>query len=189
MNLNKVFVIGNLTSDPELRTTPSGQSVCNFRMATNRIWNDRDSGQQQQKTEYHSIVAWRRLAEIAGQFLNKGSLVLIEGRLETRNWQDPTGNKRYRTEIIAERMQLGPRGFSKQGFKPFTPTPSSEKEKTSSGAQEEEIPIIEEDAGPVNEEEKKDSSEQNPQNPQVQEKKKIIEPPEPDEIDVKEIPF
>ncbi len=183
MNLNKVFIIGNLTSDPELRTTPSGQSVCNFRMATNRIWNDRDTGQQQQKTEYHSIVAWRRLAEIASQFLNKGSLVLIEGRLETRNWQDPAGNKRYRTEIIAERMQLGPKGFSKQGFKSSAPAP--EEEQKPSEAQEE-IPIIEEDAGLANEEKNKDSSNQNSQE---QEKKKIIEPPEPDEIDVKEIPF
>lgn len=185
MNLNKVFLIGNLTSDPELRTTPSGQSVCNFRMATNRIWNDRNSGQQQQKTEYHSIVAWRRLAEIVSQFLSKGSLVLIEGRLETRNWQDPAGNKRYRTEIIAERLQLGPKGFSKQGFKPPAPAPSPEEEQKGSEVQEE-IPIIEEDAAPINEEENKDSSSQNPQ---AQEKKKIIEPPEPDEIDVKEIPF
>lgn len=188
MNLNKVFLIGNLTSDPELRTTPSGQSVCNFRMATNRIWNDRDSGQQQKKTEYHSIVAWRRLAEIASQFLSKGSLVLIEGRLETRNWQDPAGNKRYRTEIITERMQLGPKGFSKQGFKPSASAPSPEEEQKPSEAQEE-IPIIEEDAGPINEKENKGSSDQNPQDIQEQEKKKIIEPPEPDEIDVKEIPF
>ena len=171
MNLNKVFLVGNLTSDPELRNTPTGQSVCNFRIATNRIWNDKATGQQQQKTEYHSIVAWRRLAEIASQFLKKGSLVLIEGRLETRSWEDPTGNKRYRTEIIAERMQLGPKGFSKQGFKPSASAPSQEEEQKPSEVQEE-IPIIEEDA-----------------EPQVDKTNSKMEPQEPDEIDVKEIPF
>lgn len=168
MNLNKVFLIGNLTSDPEVRTTPSGQMVCNFRIATNRIWNDKNTGQQQQKTEYHNIVAWRRLAEITSQFLNKGGLVFIEGRLETRNWQDQNGNKRYRTEIVAERMQLGPRGFAKNsGAQPLieeTPT-----------IQQEEIPIIEENPS----ETKSESGNQNP-NP---------DPPESDEIDVKEIPF
>ncbi|MCK4520888.1 single-stranded DNA-binding protein [Candidatus Parcubacteria bacterium] len=169
MNLNKVFLVGNLTSDPELRNTPTGQSVCNFRIATNRIWNDKATGQQQQKTEYHSIVAWRRLAEIASQFLKKGSLVLIEGRLETRSWEDPAGNKRYRTEIIAERMQLGPKGFSKSSNQEV---PSIEEEQKHSQPQETEIPIIEEDA-----------------EPQVDETKPKMEPQKPDEIDVKEIPF
>lgn len=160
MNLNKVFLIGNLTSDPEVRTTPSGQMVCNFRMATNRIWNDKNTGQQQQKTEYHSVVAWRRLAEIASQFLNKGGLVFIEGRLETRTWQDQNGNKRYRTEIIAERMQLGPRSFPKPAS-----TPSLIEEETAP-AQQEEIPIIEEE-------------------PEL----KPTETTETEEIDVKKIPF
>ncbi|MGB2762576.1 MAG: single-stranded DNA-binding protein [Minisyncoccales bacterium] len=171
MNLNKVFLVGNLTSDPELRSTPSGQPVCNFRIATNRIWNDKATGQQQQKTEYHSIVAWRRLAEIASQFLSKGGLVLIEGRLETRNWQDSAGNKRYRTEIIAERMQLGPKGFSKSFNQA---APSIEEEQKHSQSQEAEIPIIEEDAEPIK---------------KVDETKPKMEPSEPDEIDVKEIPF
>ncbi len=109
MNLNKVILIGNLTSDPELRSTPSGQPVCNFRMATNRIWSDK-SGQKQQEAEYHTVVAWGRLAEIASQFLTKGSLAMIEGRLRTRSWQDSTGNKRFRTEVVAQTLQLGPRG-------------------------------------------------------------------------------
>jgi len=108
MNLNKAFILGNLTRDPEIRTTPSGQSVVNFTVATNRIWNDNE-GQKQQKTEFHNIVAWGKLAEICGQYLTKGRLVFIEGRLETRTWQDQNGNKHYKTEIIAENMQMGPK--------------------------------------------------------------------------------
>jgi len=136
MNLNKVILIGNLTADPELRNTPSGQPVCNFRMATNRIWNDKQSGQQQKETEYHTIVAWGRLAEIASRYLNKGALAMIEGRLRTRSWQDPSGNKKFRTEIVAERLQLGPR-IGRE--KPVTSSASTPEEK------KEEIPIIEED--------------------------------------------
>jgi single-strand DNA-binding protein len=132
MNLNKVFLIGRLASDPELRSTPSGQPVCSFRLATNRIWTD-ESGQRQEKTEFHNIVLWRRLAEIASQFLTKGSLVLIEGRIETRTWQDSAGNKRFRTEVIGESLQLGPKAAGK--------IVSEEKEITT----EEEIPIIEEE--------------------------------------------
>lgn len=160
MNLNKVFLIGNLCADPELRNTPHGQPVCNFRIATNRIWTDKESGQKQQKVEYHSIVAWRRLAEIASQFLTKGGLVLIEGRLETRSWDDSSGNKRYRTEVIAERMQLGPR------------TARGEAQKTPKISKEE-IPIIEENEPPGDQ----------PPKPQNSPSK------DEGEIDVKEIPF
>ena len=137
MNLNKVILIGNLTSDPELRNTPSGQPVCNFRMATNRVWTDKVSGQRQKETEYHTIVLWRRLAEIASQFLTKGSLVMIEGRLRTRSWQDSSGNKRFRTEIVAQGLQLGPRGAGKT-------IPLETLPKTSEGDKED-IPIIEEE--------------------------------------------
>lgn len=140
MNLNKVILIGNLTADPELRNTPSGQPVCNFRMATNRIWNDKQSGQQQKETEYHTIVAWGRLAEIASRYLNKGALAMIEGRIRTRSWQDPSGNKKFRTEIVAERLQLGPR-IGRE--KPVTSSASAPEEK------KEEIPIIEEDEGEI----------------------------------------
>lgn len=109
MNFNKAFVLGNVTRDPELRTTPSGQSVCSFSVATNRFYKDQ-SGQRQQAAEFHNIVAWGRLAEICQQYLKKGSLVFIEGRIQTRSWQDQnSGQKRYRTEIVAETMQLGPR--------------------------------------------------------------------------------
>lgn len=108
MNLNKAFVLGNLTRDPELRQTPSGQAVCSFGIATNRFYTD-STGQKQKQAEFHNIVAWGRQAEIVGQYLKKGSSVLVEGRLQTRNWQDQQGTKHWRTEIIAERIQLGPK--------------------------------------------------------------------------------
>lgn len=103
MNLNKAMVIGNVVRDPEMRTTPSGQNVTSFSVATNLVWKDQ-SGQKQEKAEFHNIVAWRRLAEISSQYLKKGSKVYIEGRIQTRSWDDPNGVKRYRTEIIAENM-------------------------------------------------------------------------------------
>ncbi len=108
MNLNKVFILGNLTRDPELRQTPGGQSVCSFGVATNSFFQDK-SGQRQQKTEFHNVVVWGRQAEIANQFLKKGGLVLVEGRLQTRSWQDKQGVNRKTAEIISERLQLGPR--------------------------------------------------------------------------------
>src|SRR3989344_3894858 len=108
MNLNKVFVLGNLTRDPELRQTSSGQAVCSFSIATNRFYTD-STGQKQKQAEFHNIVAWGRQAEIVNQYLKKGSSVLVEGRLQTRSWQDQQGGKHSRTEIIAERVQLGPR--------------------------------------------------------------------------------
>ena len=108
MNLNKAFILGNLTRDPEMRQTPSGQSVVNFGVATNRMWTD-PTGNKQTQTEFHNIVVWGRLAEIAKQYLAKGRLVFIEGRLVTRSWQDQQGQKRYRTEVVTENMQLGPR--------------------------------------------------------------------------------
>ncbi len=103
MNLNKVMLIGNLTRDPEIRNTPNGSTVATFSIATNRIWNDQ-AGQKQEQVEFHNIVAWRRLAEICGQYLKKGSKIYIEGRLQTRDWTGQDGIKRYRTEIIAENM-------------------------------------------------------------------------------------
>jgi single-strand DNA-binding protein len=132
MNLNRVILIGNLTRDPEMRTISSGQSVCNFGMATNRTWTDQ-AGAKQQATEFHNIVAWRRLAEICGQYLKKGSLVMIEGRLQTRSWQAQDGTNRYRTEIVAENMQMGPRSGqagpaspdASQGGGDFSPSASS----------------------------------------------------------------
>jgi len=131
MNLNKVFLLGNLTADPELKNLQSGQSVCTFRIATNRIWTNKETNQKQQSTEYHNIVAWRHLANIASQYLNKGSLAFVEGRLQTRSWDDPSGIKKYKTEIVADNIQLGPRND-------VSPAPKKEEKE------EEEIPTIEE---------------------------------------------
>jgi len=113
MNLNKVIIIGRLTRDPEVRTTPNGQSVASVGVATNRVWNNA-SGERQEKTEFHSVVTWGKLAEICGQYLTKGQLVFFEGRLETRTWEGQDGIKRSRTEIIAENMQMGPRPRSQE---------------------------------------------------------------------------
>jgi len=108
MNLNKVMLIGHLTADPELRTTPSGQAVATVGVATNRTWKDK-SGIQQQDVQFHNVVLWGRQAEIVGQFLKKGSLVYIEGRLQNRTWKDNQGQNRRTTEIVCETVQFGPR--------------------------------------------------------------------------------
>lgn len=108
MNLNKVQLIGRLTRDVELRTTPSGQTVATVGLATNRTWNDK-SGQKQEKSEFHNIVMWGRLAEIAGQYLTKGQEAYFEGRLETRTYTGKDGVEKRTTEIIAENMQMGSR--------------------------------------------------------------------------------
>ena len=140
MNLNKAIIVGNVTQDPQLKTTSGGQNVCTFSVATNRIWTDQNN-QKQQKTEFHNIVMWRKLAETASKYLKKGSLVLVEGRLQTRSWQDQTGAKKYRTEIVAETMQLGPRPA---GFQNTNQPASVPNQKDSGAAMEENIPIIEE---------------------------------------------
>lgn len=103
MDLNKVMIIGRLTRDPEARTTPQGVAVTNFSVATNRVWKDQQ-GQQQDSTEYHNVVAWRRLAEICAQYLSKGRQVYVEGHLQTRSWDGQDGQKRYRTEIVTDNM-------------------------------------------------------------------------------------
>lgn len=108
MNLNKVFILGRLTADPVLRTTTTGQQVASFSLATNRVWMDK-AGQKKEEVEFHNIVVWGRQAEIASKFLNKGGLALVEGRLQTRGWQDKQGQNRKTTEIIADRIQLGPK--------------------------------------------------------------------------------
>ncbi|MEK7584077.1 MAG: single-stranded DNA-binding protein [Patescibacteria group bacterium] len=105
MDLNKVMIIGNVVRDPDIRTTPSGQSVASFSIATNLVWKDKE-GKRQQKAEFHNVVAWRRLGEIVGQYVKKGGKIYLEGRLETRSWDDQNGIKRFRTEIIADNMIL-----------------------------------------------------------------------------------
>lgn len=143
MNVNKVLLVGRLTRDPEVRNTPSGQTVATLSLATNRFWKDK-SGQRQDKTEFHNVVVWGRLAEIAGQYLTKGQEAYIEGRLETRKYTAKDGSERRTTEIIAENMQLGSKpqgGFSGRNTNSnsnFSPAP---KENMQS-APAEEIPTI-----------------------------------------------
>lgn len=104
--VNKVIVIGNLGQDPETRYMPSGSAVTNLRVATNESWKDRQTGEQKDRTEWHSVAMFGRLAEIAAEYLRKGSQVYIEGKLRTRKWQDRDGNDRYTTEIVADDMQM-----------------------------------------------------------------------------------
>ena len=109
--INKVILIGHLGQDPEVKYMPSGQAVCNISVATTESWNDKSSGEKIEKTEWHRVVFFRRLAEIAGEYLRKGSQVYVEGRLQTRKWQDQSGSDRYTTEIVANDMQrLGSKG-------------------------------------------------------------------------------
>ncbi len=124
--VNKVILIGNLGRDPEVRSTPSGQPVASFTLATSRRWKDKN-GQRQEQTEWHQIVVWGKQAEIAGQYLTKGKQIFLEGRLQTRSWDDrQTGEKRYRTEVVCENFQmLGSRGGGGGGgdFEPGGPPP------------------------------------------------------------------
>lgn len=115
MNLNKAMLIGRITKDPQLKTTPGGQSVCSFSIATNRTWTDKN-GQKQEQSEFHNIVAWGKTAENISAYLTKGCEILVEGRLQTRSWDDKQGNKRYTTEIVAETVQFGakPQGGAKK---------------------------------------------------------------------------
>jgi single-strand DNA-binding protein len=114
MDLNKVILVGRVTANPELRTTPGGQSVTTVGVATNRTWTDKN-GAKQEAAEFHNVVMWGRTAEIAGQYLVKGATVLIEGRIQTRGWTDKQGQQRKTTEIMCERMQLGPRPMGAGG--------------------------------------------------------------------------
>jgi len=132
MYLNKVFLLGNLTRDPELKSLPSGMQVCNFGLATNRTYKDRD-GNKQEQTEFHNVVAFGRSAELVAQYMQKGRQLYIEGRLQTRSW-DQDGQKRYRTEVIVDQFQFGD---SKQGGgttqQSGAPTATSASEPASSG--------------------------------------------------------
>lgn len=119
MNLNKVFIIGNLTRDPEVKSLPSGASVANFGIATNRVWKNQQ-GERQEDVQFHNIVVFGKQADTVSQYLKKGSSALIEGRLQTRNWEAQDGSKKSKTEIVAERVQFGPmrrpgQGASSQG--------------------------------------------------------------------------
>jgi single-strand DNA-binding protein len=114
--INKVILIGNLGADPEIRATPSGDSVATLRIATSETWKDKQTGERMEKTEWHRVILWRRLAEIAEQYLHKGSKVYIEGKLQTRKWTDQSGQDRYTTEIVGNEMQmLDSRGSGESG--------------------------------------------------------------------------
>lgn len=106
MSVNKAILVGNLGSDPEVRYTAGGNAVTTFNIATNERWTDKNTGEKQERTEWHRIVAWGRLAEICGEYLSKGRQVFIEGRIQTRSWEDRDGNKRYSTEIVASNMVM-----------------------------------------------------------------------------------
>ena len=124
MYLNKAIVIGNLTRDPELRSLPSGIKVCSFSLATNRVWKDKN-GAKQESADYHNVVVFGRQAETVGQYMKKGNSMLVEGRMQTRSWDDKDGTKKYRTEIVADRTQFGPKGSG---------APSGASSSPSSGA-------------------------------------------------------
>lgn len=140
--VNKVLLIGRLGRDPEVRYTPDGTAIANFSIATSEEWKDKKTGEKQERTEWHRIVAFRRLGEICGEYLSKGRQVYIEGRLQTRDWQDKDGNKRYTTEIVASQMQmLGSRDMGDNsgasGFKKNDIPPGPEL----SGSQDDDIPF------------------------------------------------
>jgi single-strand DNA-binding protein len=109
MYINKAILFGNLTRDPELRALPSGMNVVNFSIATNRVFRDRD-GKKQEQTDFHNVVVFGRQADTVNQYLKKGSSVFVEGRMQTRSWEGKDGEKKYRTEVVADRVQFGPKG-------------------------------------------------------------------------------
>jgi single-strand DNA-binding protein len=127
-SVNKVIILGNLGRDPELRHTPSGKAVCTLRVATNESWTDQQSGERQERTEWHGIVVWGRPAENCAQYLRKGRQVFVEGRLQTRKWQDKEGQDRWTTEIVADRVQFvggGAGGGASAEGDPEIPPPAS----------------------------------------------------------------
>jgi single-strand DNA-binding protein len=130
MYLNKAMVFGNLTRDPELKSLPSGMQVCSFSLATNRVYKDRE-GKRTEQTDYHNVVVFGRQAETSAQYLKKGASALVEGRLQTRSWEQE-GTKHYRTEIVADRVQFGPRTGGGGG----STAPEASKNASESGAPE-----------------------------------------------------
>lgn len=125
MMLNRAQILGRLGQDPELKFTPSGVAVCNFSLATSETWKDKATGEKKEKTEWHRVILFGKLGETAHQFLKKGSAVFVEGKLQTRSWEDKNGVKKWTTEIIVTSMQLLPQGASSEGNRrPEPPTPS-----------------------------------------------------------------
>ena len=145
--INKVILVGNLGQDPETRYMPSGKAVTNLRLATSDSWKDKQTGEQREQTEWHSIVMYDRLAEIAAEYLRKGSQIYVEGRLKTRKWQDKEGKDRYTTEIIAGEMQmLGTRGGDRAAAEPRSeprsaPSPDRVAQPAAAGEFDDDIPF------------------------------------------------
>ena len=140
MYLNKAIIIGNLTRDPEIKALPSGVKVASFSVATNRVWKDKN-GVKQENVDYHNVVVFGRQAEIVGQYMKKGSSILVEGRMQTRSWDDASGVKKYRTEIVVDRMQFGPKreGGSSGSFGAAAPVEDDKKAMDTIEYPEEEI--------------------------------------------------
>lgn len=127
MYINKAIIYGNLTRDPELKALPSGNKVCNFSIATNRTWKDA-AGARQEAADYHNIVFYGKPAEVIAQYMKKGSTIMVEGRISTRSWDGPDGKKNYRTEIVGETFQFGPKGGSNTASASSGSAPSSAPE-------------------------------------------------------------
>ena len=144
MFLNKAILIGNLTRDPELKSLPTGIKVCSFSIATNRVWKDKN-GARQESADYHNVVVFGRQAETVAQYMKKGSSILVEGRMQTRSWEDKTsGEKKYRTEVIADRTQFGPKSSGSTGGAPS----GAPKEASVKSGEVESIEYPEEDINP-----------------------------------------
>lgn len=148
--INKVILVGNLGQDPETRYMPSGKAVTNLRLATTDSWKDKQTGEQREQTEWHSIVMYDRLAEIAAEYLRKGSQIYVEGRLKTRKWQDKEGRDRYTTEIIAAEMQMlgsrgerggGERGGGEPRGEPRAAAPERSEQPAAAGEFDDDIPF------------------------------------------------
>ncbi len=140
--INKVILIGRLGQDPEVRYTPDGTAVANFSIATSEEWKDKNSGEKRERTEWHRIVAWRRLGEICGEYLSKGRQVYIEGRIQTRSWEDKDGNKRYTTEIVASDVQfLGGRDTATTAGPPAGAPDGGGPGLSAQGPQDDDIPF------------------------------------------------
>ncbi len=144
MYINKAFIYGNLTRDPETRALPNGTPVTSFSLATNRVFKDKN-GARQESTDYHNVVVFGRQAETVSQYLRKGAGAFVEGRIQTRSWDDKDGTKKYRTEIIAERIQFGPKAGASGAVSgaEYNPTAGNTQSKTKSTAPQQELDTIE----------------------------------------------
>ncbi len=145
MDLNKVMIIGRLTRDPELRSTPAGAQVCTLGIATNYVYTNQQSGQKVEQVEYHNVVLWRKLAEIAAQYLKKGRRLYVEGRLQTRSWDGQDGQKKFRTEIVADNMIMLDGGPAGGNTGTSSPASSKPQEGFNQPSPAEELPTIQQE--------------------------------------------